>query len=121
MSATAAVSATAPASAALSKADNDAIDRLVARLRKSPLWSNGLFPKLDLPATATTEEVLAAMFAATSSGKANRHQVLLEREVSLSSSTYKALVVESDQGQQIVLMQHHGDRTGWWTRVFPFE
>ena len=40
----------------------DVVDRLVARLGTRPPWTNGLFPRIDLSATAPLADVVATVF-----------------------------------------------------------
>jgi len=100
------------------------IERLVARLDKSPLWRNGHFPKVDLPSSATPEEVAARVFDASLFDKGNKvksRRTLEAREVKVGGRDYTAMRVETDLGTKIVLMQYEGERTGWWSRVFAPE
>jgi hypothetical protein len=44
----------------------DPIGKVEAYISGNLLWTNGLFPRLDLPASATPEEVLTAFLAKAS-------------------------------------------------------
>lgn len=118
--ATAMPTATATTAATAAPADAAAIDRLVDKLSKSMLWQNGTFPKIDLPQSASSGEVLRRMFELISfdAGKVTRHTVLAERDVKLGDASYKALVVDTDRGKQVVLMRFEGPQVGWWTRSY---
>ncbi len=65
----------------------DPIDRLVAELASDPMWENGTSPDLDLPKTATTEEVVAKAFRmAGFSGKGTNYKILEIRKVHIRGS-----------------------------------
>lgn len=100
----------------------DAIERLVARLSRQPLWANGAFPKVALPASAATAEVVAQVLARVSfdRGRVRKHRVVSERQVRIGDEVepYTAVLTETDQGELIVLLRHQGDAVGWWSRVF---
>jgi hypothetical protein len=91
-------------------------------LSKSPLWTNGLSPKLDLPKTATADELLAKIFRVVSfdRGKVTKHRILEQRTLKIGGETepYAAYRVDTDQGQKIVLMRYEGPAVGWWSRIF---
>lgn len=98
----------------------DPIDRLVSRLAASHgLWVNGCYPTLDLPASATPDEVLTRMFERIGfdQGHVKRYQILASRVVTIpGSGDYTALTVDTDMGRKIVLIQR--ESAEWWTRVF---
>jgi hypothetical protein len=102
----------------------DAIDRLVARLSKNPLWINGLSPNIELAETTPTKDVVAKVFDAVSfdQGKVTRHTILRERKVTIGQEPrpYTAVLVDTNLGRKVVLVQHQG-KSGWWSRVFPEE
>lgn len=96
------------------------VDDLVSRLSQSGgLWINGVFPTLDLPSTATDQQVLSRLWERTSSdqGHIQKFTVVDSREVCIDGQTYRALTVDTDQGRKIVLTQYQSS-TGWWTKVF---
>lgn len=99
------------------------IERLVAWLSAHPLWENGLFPTLDLPPTASTEQVLSMIFRVTSfdAGRVDEHRILYSREAGIPGSLpnrYTAVLVATNQGQKIVLLRYTGRPVGWWSRVY---
>jgi hypothetical protein len=100
----------------------DPIDRLAARLASTPLWNNGLSPQIDLPPTAATDEVVAAVFERVSfdQGRATRHETLRTKPVSIGGDPreYVAVLVETNFGRKIVLLRYEGQSIGWWSRVF---
>jgi hypothetical protein len=98
----------------------DPIAALVAGLGSSWQWNNGLFPVLGLPATASTEEVVARVFRM----KEERIPKILEiRKVQIKDSLpadaiYTAVLIETDSGRKIVLLRYLPPAGGWWTRVY---
>jgi len=114
----------AAASSEVDGASRDAVDAVVRELSNVPFPTGGLAPTIDLPATASVEEVLKAMFAIVSftPGRVTRHSVLGSRRVSIPTADpheFLAVTVDTNLGQKIVLMQHQGPRVGWWTRAYP--
>jgi hypothetical protein len=102
----------------------DPIEALVDRLSSSHgMWTNGMFPKLDLPATASAEQVVARVFKMISfdKGRVKSHRILETREIRIRGplpDTYTALLVDTDFGRKIVLLQYTSPSVGWWSRVF---
>jgi hypothetical protein len=112
--------ATATADADLAGQD-DAISRKVKTLDPH-LWTNGLSPDIDLPATASTAEVLAKMFPLMgfARGHVTTHRVLTERDVRVGFDPlpYRVSLVDTDLGQKIVFLRYEAESKGWWTRVY---
>ena len=108
-------------------AQPDAIDQLVARL-SSPshgMWHNGLYQPVSLPATASPDEVGTKVFQKYISmhgSHVGRHEVLATRPVRIPkagpSDAYTAVLVETNLGRKIVLLQHESPGLGWWNRVY---
>lgn len=102
----------------------DAIDALVAKLSASHgLWVNGLSPRVDLPAEASTAQVLDEMFKRVSfdEGKVTAYQILEQRQISIAPNmdqTYTAAHLSTNQGEWIVLLRYEGPGCGWWTRPY---
>jgi hypothetical protein len=96
----------------------DAIDRLVNSLSSSHgLWQNGLSPVIELPATASTEEVVSKVLAR----QATSYKILKVRYVHIQGSLpdlYTAVIVETDVGEKIVLFKYEGQAVGWWSRIY---
>ena len=97
------------------------IDSLVARLSDGHgLWTNGSSPTIDLPATATTNDVLHAMFERVSfdQGPVKTFTVVEERQVTIPPDTapYRAARLHTDQGDLVVLLRF--ESTTWWTRAY---
>ena len=101
----------------------DPIARLVGSLSASHLWQNGRYPVLGLPATASTDEVIARVFEMTGfqEGHAKRYRILETRLVQIPGSlpyTYIAALVQTEFGDKIVLLKYEDPRAGWWSRVY---
>lgn len=88
-----------------------------------PLWQNGLSPQLELPASATPAEVVAAMFRKISfdPGPVKSHRVVESRTVRIGADpeAFTAVLLDTDQGPMVALLRHESARVGWWTRVYP--
>lgn len=112
----------ASAAPAEAGAPKDSIARLVAKLEKQPMWTNGGFPKIALPETEKLDKVVTAALDRISfdKGKATRHTILDSRTVTIAPDThdYTAVLLDTDQGRKIMLLQWQGSVTGWWSRVF---
>lgn len=97
---------------------HDPIAALVAQLEKRPLWSNGAFPRIELPASAPIEEVVAAVFERVSfdPGPVKRHTLREQRRVRVGDDPRGliAVLVDTNLGTKIVLLRH--DRT-WWSQI----
>lgn len=109
------------ANAAENSAAGEPIDRLVSWLSARPLWKNGMSPKIDLPPSASAEDVLTRVFASTGfdEGHVKRHAIRVSKQVRIGADTapYTAVLVETDLGDKIVLLRHEPP-SGWWSRVF---
>ena len=93
----------------------DPIDNLVNRLAATHgLWVNGLFPTLCLPPEASNQQLLAGL-----ARYVKNPQIISEREVVIDKGwkPYRALLLKTDEGERILLLQHQGS-VGWWSRVF---
>jgi len=110
----------------------DAIERLVARLSASRgLWLNGVTPRIDLPATAPVADVVAQLFqkSAPAVGAVTRHDIIESRQVRIPThpadigpdATYTAVLVDTNLGRRVVLMQYGPPSGGWWSRSYDAE
>lgn len=103
-------------------AASDPIARLVATLEARPMWTNGGFPKITLPADAPTEKVLEAVFSNVSfdEGRATVRSIVERREVQIrpEHDSYMAVLVDTSLGRKIALLRYRGPTVGWWSRVF---
>ena len=116
----------APGVAAAEAGDLDAIGKVEAYIKDSMLWTNGLSPKIDLPASAEPDEVLAAYLekASCDNGKVTSPEIVATRTIVTSSSEddpYTAVYFESEQCNHVVVMRHEGGAIGWWTKAFDPE
>ncbi|MEW6303051.1 MAG: hypothetical protein AB1705_06245 [Verrucomicrobiota bacterium] len=113
----------APVSVSKAPAASDAIERLVARLSASRgMWQNGLFPRLDVPANATAEQVATKAFEM--SRREAMLRILETRKVRIPDSLpdqFTAVLVESQGERKIVLVQYVSEAVGWWSRVYEVK
>jgi hypothetical protein len=102
----------------------DPIDRLVAECSASHgLWVNGQYPILDLPETASPEEVITRTFEKIGfdEGHVTSYKIQTIRQVRIQGSlpdSYTAALVETNFGEKVVLFRYGGARIGWESRVF---
>lgn len=98
------------------------IDRLVTHLQ-SYKWGNGGFPNLDLPQTASTQEVVSKVLKVTSinQGRVTSYNILKIRHVRIRGglpNLYTAVLVKTNFGEKIVLFKYQSEAAGWWSRVY---
>ena len=84
------------------------------------MWINGLSPSLDLPQTATGDEVLLRIIAENRLG-ANIRTLELRKDwpIQVAASGgdhFTAALVETNSGKRIILFRWEGNT--WWSRVF---
>lgn len=109
-----------------SKEPSDSIQALVDRLSAHPTgeWTRSLHPRLDLPPSATVEEVIDRMFQVVSleGGRVTEFRVLELRGVAIGTQPaerYNAARVYTNVGEKIVLFRRQ--REDWWTRVYDVK
>jgi hypothetical protein len=115
-----------PAPATSTAADSAlTIDALVARLSSPQYagsWINGGYPKLALPSSASTEEVLRLMFQRMSfdEGRVTTFEIKEERDVTIGHDTrpYHAVRLDTDRGNVIVLLRYQEPSASWWSRAY---
>ena len=104
----------------------DAIDLFVANLSAdNGVWQNGFDTDLATKAT-TPKEVVSETFriAEFERGRVTNYQILKMRKVHIdySPDTYTAVLVDTNLGRMIVLMQYikGKDSTSghWWRRIY---
>jgi len=106
---------------------SDPVDRLVAKLSSSHgLWRNGEFAILGLPATASTEQVVARVFQMDGfePSQVAKHRILKVRKVRIPGDDpdiYTAVVIDTDFGRKIVLLKYQGPAAGWWSRIYDAD
>ncbi len=107
----------------------DPIDRLAAKLSSDPNFPSGMFRPILLPATAPPEKVVAAIFdQAAFKGRVTRYKILKIRRVRIAYgqpheappevSNYTAVLIDTNLGRKIVLLQSTQVAGGWWHRVY---
>jgi hypothetical protein len=101
----------------------DPIVALVERLSadRSGEWVSGLYPRLDLPATATVKAVFDRMFQRSpfNEGNVSHYTIVEMRPVvieGLRPEPYTAAIVDTNFGRRIVLFRR--ERLDWWTRIY---
>jgi hypothetical protein len=99
------------------------IDTLVAELSKNPLWINGIAPHVSLGSDASPSQVLHrwAEVMRFDGERIRDYKIVEIRDVVIppdgsGSPKMTAVLIESNAGPKIVLMQFHGK--DWWTRAF---
>lgn len=104
----------------------DPIQALVDRLAADPHgeWATDPYPILDLPASATVEEVIDRLFQRISfgDGRVTVFSVLELRGVHIgpqATERHVAARVDTNLGQKIVLFRR--EQQDWWTRVYDIE
>jgi hypothetical protein len=107
----------------VSTATAEPIDDLVGRLSADHLWQNGASAVLDLPKEASSKQVVGKTFDMWSfaSGRVKHFTIIKQAEVRLPGSlpdVYTAILVQTDLGTKIVLLQYHEPPIGWWSRVY---
>lgn len=103
----------------------DAIDSLAERLWGSAEWADGtpadLYPRVDLPATANAEQLVARLFQQQLHylDGAETFRILGSRNVHIHkpSDTYLAVHLDTNLGQKIVLFKYDEAETGWFRTV----
>jgi uncharacterized protein YceK len=95
------------------------IDWLVTDLQTYK-WGSEAYPMLDLPESASPDEVVAKTFQMTGfdKGHVTSYKIMEIRQVHIPGSLpdlYTAVLVHTDFGQKIVLFQYRG---GWMSRVY---
>ena len=98
----------------------DRIDELVAKIKKTPLWENGVFPALKSKKAASTKEVIleyCSMSSFDDGTRIKQIEILEERDVDLKrpGSNFRAAFCKTDQGAFIFILRH-SDSHGWWVR-----
>jgi hypothetical protein len=104
---------------------DDPIEALVERLSLTHgLWVNGFAPKIDLPANAPTNQVLEQMFKVIgfNNGHVTSYQIVETRQVRIiggfQDTNFMAVLVETNLGRKVVLLQHQTGPGGWWSRTY---
>ena len=101
----------------------DPIGRLVADYSASHgFFVSGIIPDLNLPKTASQEQVIRKALEAHGFTKeqAASGKILTIRQVHIQDiypDLYTAALVRTSVGEEIVLFQYQEPAFGWWSRV----
>jgi len=106
----------------------DPIADLVQRLNATHngLWTNGLYPIIDLPPDAEIEEVIAeaVKLCGFDQGHIETYRIQEVRQVQLdvggSMETYSAALLHTDLGTMILLCIPEPNNR-WWSRFYIVE
>jgi len=108
-------------------AASDPIDQLVDELSQYNLWQNGPTFLIDLPKTATTDQLAEALLKLKRGFDGTEYKILKERPVCLYTykpETFTAVLIETNRGKKkIMLFQYmrlprNSDRWIWWSRDY---
>ncbi|MGH7954227.1 MAG: hypothetical protein ACREFE_20220 [Limisphaerales bacterium] len=102
----------------------DPINHLVADLSSTHgFWINGIGRNIQLPKTASTEQLVEQVFKITifQSGRVTSYKILKIRQVEISVSqpeSYTAVLCQTSLGEKIVLLRFQEHFGSWWNRVY---
>jgi hypothetical protein len=107
----------------------DPINALVIRLSSQPEWRYGIYPTIDLPQSATTNQVVEQIFKTTAfktdagiqSVKTFKILEICQVYIPASDAVpYTAVLVETDLGRKIAVFRLEPDQKKpyWWSRVY---
>jgi hypothetical protein len=101
-------------------APNDPIDSLAQRLSSDRYWHNGYVYPINLPASASPNKLIIEAFdhTAASDVKPATMHISNQRKVKIKGFEYLALLVETDVGEKIVLLQYVEKAHCWFSYVF---
>jgi hypothetical protein len=112
------------------QAPPDAIDRLADDLKSTDgLWLNGFPPAftVNLPPTATTSNVVAAVFHKTlfDPGRVKQYTILETRRVNIPEGTlpchYTMVLAKTNLGEKIVVIRYSKADSCWWHRAYDAD
>ena len=91
----------------------DPIERIVQKESGNAYFGNGMYSPINLPATASVEQVICKIFPPGT-------KILTNREVRISDEMYRAALVETGGQRKVLLLQYHpGSKiSGWWHKVY---
>ena len=107
-------------------AASDPIDQLVDELSQYNFWQNGVVPDITLPKTASTAQLVEALFKWRQGLDGTEYRILKERHVCIDTykpETFTAVLIETNRGKKIMLFQYmrhppNSDSWIWWGRVY---
>ena len=103
----------------------DPIGALVTKLSADGLWQNGAFKPIQLPSSASPEEVLAQLNKQTNlyhGSKVTSYKIIESRQVKIIAAfqdkNFTAVLLKTNLGRKVVLLKYQGASVGWWSRVY---
>ena len=101
--------------------ETDPINQLVTKLSLSNgYWAYGIFTPVDLPASASTAQVIS-QYCDSAYGD-NSHRIITFRRVcigiSIPADYYTAVLMDTVYGRKIVLLQDQESIAGWWCKEY---
>ena len=88
------------------------------------LWTNGAFKAIKLsPAASDKQVILRSIKDRNDSNRESELKmihILKSLKVHISNQEYRAVIVDTNQGQKIFLIQHQKG-LGWWIKSFAVE
>ncbi len=103
------------------------IDQLVAKLSSNDVWMSGYFTPVDLPQTASAGDVVERVFLDRRSlsrwlPTVTTYHIVSVQQVYIASiigeKNFAAVVVDTNLGQKIVLLQYIAGMKSWWSRIY---
>jgi len=101
----------------------DPIDKVVADLSANPVWGNGPSPIIDLPKNASTDEIVAKTLEVRGySKKVKGYKIIEVKQVRINEpAPYIAVLIKSDDGENVVLLRYDGSTVGWENYVVNID
>jgi len=96
----------------------DPVVRFSYQLYANPMWLMGMHSQLQLPVTATAEEIVAQEVSSVSfpEGKITSYHIVRVEEITLAGNPFSAVLLETNLGKKIVLYRH-GDLY-WSVKIY---
>ena len=79
-------------------------------------WANGASPIIDLPSTASADEVMQEYFKAYKDSKPYHIEEI--RMVHIGFQDYRAVFISRDLKKYIIVLQKNSGTPCWWTKEF---
>jgi hypothetical protein len=96
------------------------IDQIVAATTGGPVWLNGIFPDIKLPELTPIGDVVAKVLKMSGMAETN-YKIMDVETVRIRGGpddVYFAVLLKTDVGDRVVLLQHSGNSPGsWWSRI----
>jgi hypothetical protein len=105
---------------------SDSIDQLVAELSGDyGEWQNGTVMPVHLPSSAMPKEVISQLYQSRDTRYGNiitNFQIVEIRPVqirwSFPNTNFTAVLMDTNLGRKITLLQYEDSTTGWWNKTF---